>query len=103
MHRSTSPGALDVLHGMTPYGYRRSADRKRLVVERREQRILALVRHMHVVERWTIRDIVRYLRENGVVNRRGKPFSVSRVWEMIHGPTLDEPPPEARTKGRKQS
>jgi hypothetical protein len=43
-----------------------------------------------------MRDIVQRLDEMGVVNRRGKPFGVSRVWEMVH--RGDEVPVDAMPK-----
>jgi len=65
-----------------------------------EQRILSVVRHMYFAERIPMRDIVARLREMGIINRRGKPFGLSSIFEMIHrGRTR---PPEAKTLGRKR-
>jgi hypothetical protein len=94
MQRAKVPGAKDILYGQTPYGWRLSRDRSKLVEDRAEQRIIAIVRHMYLVRRLPMRDIVRELKGMGVVNRRGQPFGLSRVWEMIHRPS--SPPAEAR-------
>src|SRR5579864_6900321 len=89
----------DILYGETPYGWRLSRDRSRLVVNGDEQRVLSVVRHMYFVERIPMRDVVRRLEEAGIVNRRGRPFVLSGVWEMIH--RRRERPEEAQAKGRK--
>jgi hypothetical protein len=92
-------GARDILYGETPFGWQLSDDRSRLVVDTEEQRLLAVVRHMYLSERLPMRDIVERLRRMGVVNRRGRPFGLSGVWEMIH--RRSEKPAEAAKKGRK--
>lgn len=70
-----------------------------------EQRLLAVVRHMYLVERLPMRGIVERLRKMGIVNRRGSAFGLSGVWEMIHRRT--EAPKEAKkpakTKARRKS
>jgi hypothetical protein len=55
---------------------------------------------MYLVERIPMRDIVTRLREMGIVNRRGKPFGLSSVFEMIHRGR--KPPREAKTLARKR-
>jgi hypothetical protein len=45
-----------------------------------------------------MREIVERLRKMGVQNRRGAPFGLSGVWEMIH--RRDDKPPEAEKRGR---
>jgi hypothetical protein len=77
----------------SPFGWRLSKDRSHLVVDGSEQRIIAVVRHMYLAERIPMREIVRRLDEMGILNRRGKAFGLSRVWEMIY--QGDKPPPEA--------
>jgi hypothetical protein len=85
MRRVIAPkGARDILYGETPFGWRLSRDRSRLVLDGNEQRVLSVVRHMYFVERVPMREIVTRLREMGIVNRRGKSFGLSSVFEMIH-------------------
>jgi hypothetical protein len=85
MRRVNLPsGTRDILYGETPFGWRLSPDRSRLVLDPEEQRLLSVVRHMYLVERLPMRGIVDRLRKMGVVNRRGRPFGLSGVWEMIH-------------------
>jgi hypothetical protein len=85
MRRVIAPaGSRDILYGEAPFGWRVSADRSKLVVDDQEQRVIAVVRHMYFVERIPMRDVVARLREMGIVNRRGKPFGLSSVFEMIH-------------------
>ena len=85
MRRATvSSGSLEVLYGETPYGWRLSRDRSKLVMNGDEQRVLAVVRHMYFAQRVPMRDIVSRLSGMGIVNRRGRSFGLSSVWEMIH-------------------
>jgi len=102
MRRVRVPGAgRDILYGETPYGWRLSSDRSKLVLDRDEQRLLATVRHMFFAERIRMRDIVEILREAGVVNRRGRPFGLSGVADMIH--RRKDRPPEAVDGRRKRN
>jgi hypothetical protein len=94
------PGYRDILFGETPYGWRLSPDRSKLVVEPEEQRLLAVVRHMYFIERIPMREIVDRLRRMQVVNRRGRAFGLTGVWEMIH--RRKETPPEASGRKRKK-
>ena len=85
MRRVIAPrGAKDILYGETPFGWKLSRDRSKLVMDGSEQRILAVVRHMYVADRVPMREIVTRLREMGIVNRRGRSFGLSSVFEMIH-------------------
>jgi hypothetical protein len=85
MRRATvSKNAPDILYGETPYGWRLSRDRSKLVLNGDEQRVLAVVRHMYFAQRVPMRDIVQRLDGMGIVNRRGRAFGLSSVWEMIH-------------------
>jgi hypothetical protein len=52
---------------------------------------------MYLVERLPMRGIVDRLRKMGVVNRRGRPFGLSGVWEMIH--RRQDKPTEAKGRG----
>jgi hypothetical protein len=101
MRRVNLPsGNRDILYGETPFGWRLSPDRSRLVLDPAEQRLLSVVRHMYLVERLPMRGIVDRLRKMGVVNRRGRPFGLSGVWEMIH--RRQDKPDEAK-KAKKAS
>ncbi len=87
-------GAKDILYGQPPYGWKLAKDRSRLVKNPDEQRVIATIRRCYAVERLTMRAIVEKLRAMGVKNRRGSPFPLSRVHEIIHGNTKS--PPEAK-------
>lgn len=49
-----------------------------------EESVVAVTRHMRA-NGYKIREIVAFLREMGVVSRRGTPICATRVFEMIHG------------------
>ncbi len=100
MRRVIAPkGARDILYGETPFGWRLSRDRSKLVLDGDEQRILSVVRHMYLVEGVPMREIVIRLRDMGIVNRRGKAFGLSSVFEMIHRGRKQ--PAEAKNKSRR--
>jgi hypothetical protein len=95
MRRVAAPsGARDILYGEAPFGWRLSRDRSRLVQDKDEQRVIAVVRHMYFSLRLPMREIVQLLEETGVKNRRGKAFGLSRVFEMVH--STKKKPAEAR-------
>ncbi len=98
MRQGRSTRARGTLYGEAPFGWRVSGDRMQLEPDAREQRLIAVVRHMYLAERVPMREIVSRLQEMGIMNRRGQPFGLSRVWEMVH--RGHEPPPEARSKPR---
>jgi hypothetical protein len=101
MRRVIAPrGARDILYGETPFGWRLSRDRSKLVLDGDEQRIIGVVRHMYFVQRVPMREIVARLRDMGVVNRRGRPFGLSSVFEMIHRGRGQ--PPEAKPSTRRR-
>lgn len=54
----------------------------RIVVDEDEERLIALVRHMHASGR-SMREIVTELRVMGVVNRAGKPLRLIHVWSIL--------------------
>ncbi len=82
MRQAKSGGAL---YGEAPFGWTvAGGNRSQLVRDPVEQRIIAIVRHMHLVQREPLRAVVERLREMGIRNRRGQSFSLSRVWEMVH-------------------
>jgi hypothetical protein len=93
MRRAVARGKENVLFGETPYGWKLSRDRRRLVVDRDEQRVMAVVRHMRS-RGMTIRAIVAELKSMGVVSRRGRPFGIGSVFRMLERPS--KPPPEAK-------
>jgi hypothetical protein len=102
MRRATvSASSPEVLYGETPYGWRLSRDRSRLVMNGDEQRVLAVVRHMYFAQRVPMREIVQRLDGMGIVNRRGRAFGLSSVWEMIHHGK--ERPAEAGPSKRKRA
>ena len=98
MRQVKLPGHAPILYGEAPFGWRLNADRSRLVMDADEQRLLSVVRHMYLVERMAMRDIVERLRKMGIVNRRGGPFGLSGVWEMIH--RRKDAPPESQRRPR---
>jgi hypothetical protein len=99
MHRVVAPrGAKDILYGQTPFGWRLSKDRSKLVQDRQEQRVISVVRHMYFIGRVPMREIVKRLKEMGVVNRRGHPFPLSRVFEIVH--STNRRPREATPRRR---
>lgn len=101
MRQVKMPGHTPILYGEAPFGWRLNADRSRLVMDEDEQRLLSVVRHMYLVQRMPMRDIVERLRKMGIVNRRGGPFGLSGVWEMIH--RRKEAPPESQRGPRAPS
>jgi len=54
----------------------------RIVDEEDEQRLAALVRHMHASGR-SMQEIVTELRIMGVVDRAGKPLRLLDVWSIL--------------------
>ena len=94
MRRVAAPaGHKPILYGEAPYGYRISDDRSKLVIEEDEQRVIAVIRHMYFAERLHMRAVVAALKKMGVVNRRGRPFGLSRVFEIVHAAKRKVRPP----------
>lgn len=87
MRYGVRPGKENTLYGMAPYGWKVSRDRQRLVADPDEQRVLAVVRHMHA-EGLSIRAIVDELAAMRCFNRRGRQFSLASVHAMLREPTL---------------
>jgi hypothetical protein len=99
MMRVTAPrGAADILYGEAPFGWRLSKDRSHLVKDPKEQRVLTVVRHMYFVRRLPMREVVAELRDMGILNRRGTPFGLSRVFEMVHDKNRTPKETEARQR-----
>jgi hypothetical protein len=99
MARSRISPPAHSLRGETPYGWRISNNRSKLVVDDSEQRVIAVIRHMYFGQKLPMRGIVDELRRMGVVNRRGTPFGLSRIFEIVHslGRTV-RPPGRPRHK-----
>jgi hypothetical protein len=93
------PGSKDIVYGHPPYGWRISKDRSKVVRDRYEQRVIAVIRHMSLVRGLSIRKIIAELNEMGIVNRRGKPFPFARVWEIVHG--IKEPAADTQATKRR--
>jgi hypothetical protein len=99
MRHGVSPSSKSaVLFGETPYGWRLGPGRAHLVVDRTEQTVIAAIRRLHTHRGMSIREIVAELAYMGVVNRRGRNFSTTRVFNILHAPT--KPPQDARRRGR---
>jgi hypothetical protein len=80
--RSTGAGRRARLFGEVPWGYRLSEDRTRLMVDEREQRISAIVRHARC-EGMQLAEIANLLNECGVRNRRGQTYTAARVHDLL--------------------
>lgn len=55
-----------------------------------EENVVAVVRHMRA-QGYKIREIVEFLRKQGIRGRRGKAICQTRVFEMIHGGRSKKP------------
>ena len=69
--------------GQVAWGWRVSSEGA-LERDEHEENVVAVARHMRE-NGHTIREIVQFFRDMGVVGRRGKPICTTRVFEMIHG------------------
>jgi hypothetical protein len=69
--------------GQTRWGLRIGADGT-FEADEREENVVAVVRHMRA-QGYKIREIVDFLRIQGIRGRRGKAICQTRVFEMIHG------------------
>jgi hypothetical protein len=100
MQRVTAPrGSKDILYGQPPYGWRLARDRSHVVKDKDEQRVIATIRKMYFSMSLPMRDIVERLAKQGVRNRRGKPFMLSRVFEIVHG---EKRPPRDAKKAKRR-
>jgi hypothetical protein len=72
-----------ILWGRCPWGYRFSPDGMRLEPYEPEQSVVAVVRHMRIVEGLKLREIADALRGLGIVSRSGKPLGVTRIYELL--------------------
>jgi hypothetical protein len=85
LRRARHPsGKGEVFYGSAPYGWRLSTDRSKLVRDRSEQRVLAVVRRMYLERGLTMEAIVERLRAMRIANRRGAPFSMNGVRSLLH-------------------
>ena len=75
--------------GQTPWGLRIEADGT-FVKDEREENVVAVVRHMRA-QGYKIREIVDFLKKQGIRGRRGKAICQTRVFEMIHGGRVKPP------------
>jgi hypothetical protein len=55
----------------------------RFQLDPESERLRAVVRHLHFFGGLSIREIVGELRAMGLVDRRGQPFPMSRVWTIL--------------------
>jgi hypothetical protein len=97
------------LAGQVGWGWRVTADGD-VQRDEYEEQVVCVARHMRSTG-YTIREIVDFLRELGVVGRRGTPIGTTRVFEMIHGgrrkprpapkpeSEATDAPPESGTRG----
>lgn len=68
--------------GRVPWGYRLSADGMSLEPNLAERAVVAVARHMRL-RGLKLRQIVDELKKLGVVNRNGRPFGITRVYELL--------------------
>ncbi len=82
-HHALRKQNSSTLAGQLAWGWRVSPAGQ---VERdeHEEHIAAGARHMRGSGA-TLREIVEFFREEGIVGRRGTPIGTTRVFEMIHG------------------
>jgi hypothetical protein len=55
----------------------------KLALDPDDERLCAVVRHMHLVGGLPMRAIVEELKAMGFVDRRGQPFPLSHVWGIL--------------------
>jgi hypothetical protein len=105
MRKVKIPGAKPILFGEAPFGWKLNAERSELVLDTDEQRVLSVVRHLYTIDRLPMRGIVDRLKKMNIVNRRGRPFGLSGVWEMIHkrSETPAEAAGRASSRGKKRA
>jgi hypothetical protein len=90
-HHALRKRNSSTLAGQLAWGWRVSPAGQ---VERDEQEehIAAVACHMRGSGA-TLREIVEFFREEGIVGRRGTPIGTTRVFEMIHGGRRKPPSP----------
>ncbi len=67
--------------------------RPHLELDPDDERLVAVVRHMHFFGGLPMRRIVAELEAMGFVDPRGRPFPLSLVWSIVH--TFRRTPPKA--------
>lgn len=101
-------------YGQVPWGYRRSVDGKRLVRDKDEQRVLAVVSHMRA-SGFKLHEIAAELARAGLRTRRGGPITLARISELLRDieerpmfehhrrarPSTRVPPPPAHSPPRR--
>lgn len=73
------------LTGSAPYGMRRGADGKTLERDDREAAAVAQIRALRA-SGLSFRAVLATAAENGVVGRSGRPFTMSAIQTILHGP-----------------
>ncbi|MGH7437382.1 MAG: hypothetical protein ACRENE_17020 [Polyangiaceae bacterium] len=68
--------------GRVPWGYRLSADGMSLEPNLAERAVAAVARHMRL-RGLKLREIADELRRLGVRNRNGRPFGITRIYELL--------------------
>ena len=77
------------IRGQLKWGLRIGTDGM-LQTDQDEENVVAVVRHMRA-QGYKIREIVDFLRKQGVRGRRGTAICQTRVFEMIHGGRTKKP------------
>jgi DNA invertase Pin-like site-specific DNA recombinase len=73
--------------GEVPWGYRVGKDAQTLVPNPEERRILAIIR-LARSEGFKLREIKDLLKKKGIVGRTGRPIGITRIHELLQGPSL---------------
>ena len=81
-HHALRKQNSSTLAGQLAWGWRVSPA-GRVERDEQEEHIAAVARHMRGSGA-TLREIVEFFREEGIVGRRGTPIGTTRVFEMIH-------------------
>lgn len=71
--------------GPTPFGYRVAED-KSLILDEEEAETVRTIFDLAVSPEASITNLVEDLRDRGVVNRRGRPFSRTHLGELLRDP-----------------
>jgi hypothetical protein len=69
-------------YGQIPWGFRASADGKRLVRDKTEQRVVSVIAHMRA-SGFKLHEIAEELARSGMRSRRGGRIGIPRVFELL--------------------
>jgi hypothetical protein len=69
-------------YGQIPWGFRASADGKRLVRDQTEQRVVSVIAHMRA-NGFKLHEIAEELARSGMRSRRGGRIGIPRVFELL--------------------